>query len=245
MRLLGECPEYEAKLQEGSVTISTLSQVQSFLIQEKRQRQKTYSKKEKLELLAQVERQSHQQTERILTSLSPQIARPETERALNESQTEIRFTADQDLMAKLERLRNLLGHKSDTQSYAGLIEELADLALKKLDPEKKTVRGPQLPTSEVDVITPERKLESRSRYIPSAVKQAVWRRDGGICSFRDLSTGMRCHSRHALQIDHVRAFSMSGTSDVGNLRLLCPAHNQLSAIRTFGLEKMSFFWKRE
>ena len=239
MRLLGECPEYEAKLQAGSATVSTLSQVQSFLIQEKRQLGRTYSKEEKLGLLAQVEGKSHQQTERVLAELSPQISKPDTERALNASQTEIRFTAGRELMEKLERLKNLMGHKSDTQSFAGLIEELADLALKKWDPAEKKVKETALPTSEVEENQSD--LGSRSRYIPAAVRQAVWRRDGGTCSFYDAKLGRRCHSRHALEVDHIRPFAKGGTSDVGNLRLLCRAHNQFQAIREFGIGTMGAY----
>jgi hypothetical protein len=135
MHLLNEVPEYEAKLKEGSVTVSTLSQVGSFLHQEKLQRNETYSKAEKIELLTQVEGKSSRQTAQILSGISPQSARPERTRVLSPEATEIRFTADADLMRKLDRLKELLAHRPRARSgIAGLIGELAEVALKKLDP---------------------------------------------------------------------------------------------------------------
>ena len=137
MRLLREIPEYESKLQEGIVTVSSLSQLQGFLVQEKRQMGKIYPKEAKIELLEQIEGKSFEQTARVLAAISPEQIRPEKARVLNEEDTEIRFTADRALMAKLERLKNLMGHQAQAQTYAGLIGELADIALKKLDPLQK------------------------------------------------------------------------------------------------------------
>jgi hypothetical protein len=137
MRLLRDVPEYEVKLERGEVTVATLSQIQSFLVQEKRQFGKNYSTEEKTELLAKVEGKSSHQTERVLATLSPQSAREEKARPINEEETEIRFTASRELMTKMERLKQLLGHKPKTQTYAGLIEELVNLGIKKLDPLEK------------------------------------------------------------------------------------------------------------
>ena len=49
----------------------------------------------------------------------------------NAHETEIRFTVDKELMGKLEKLQNLLGHQLDDQKYRTLLHKLADIALKK------------------------------------------------------------------------------------------------------------------
>ena len=235
MKLLQDVPEYESKLREGTVSVATLSKVQSFLVQEKRQLGKVYSKDQKLELLKQVEGKSANGTDRVLATLSPEQARAEKERVLNEEESEIRFTMNRELKEKLERLRNLLGHKSNTQSYAGLIEELADQVLKKLDPLEKvaSVKNPSPPV--------ETRLKN-TRYITAQTKRAVWRRDAAACTYVNSKTNRRCESRHALQIEHIEPFALGGLSTFGNLKLLCPAHNQYSAIQAFGLSKMRGFW---
>jgi hypothetical protein len=139
MRLLKDVPEVEKKLLDGRVTVSTLSQVQSFLLQEKKQ-QNEFTKDEKLELLGQVEGLSTRETERILATISPRSALPDRERFISGDDVEIRFTASRGLVEKFNRLKGLLAHNRDTQSYAGLLEVLADLALKRLDPVEKYKR---------------------------------------------------------------------------------------------------------
>jgi hypothetical protein len=56
------------------------------------------------------------------------------------------------------------------------------------------------------------------RLIPSDVKLAVWKRDGGRC--------VTCGSRDNLHFDHVLPFSKGGSSLVAeNVQLLCARHN--------------------
>jgi hypothetical protein len=212
MKLLNSVPEYESKLKEGAITVSNLSQVQSFLKQEERQNGKIYSKPEKLALLSQIEGKSYKQTERILAAISPQCAQPERQRAINEAETEIRFTAYQELMEMLERIKDLLAHKRESQSYAGLFKEMAKLTLKKLDPSlapSQRKGAPEQKTGELASIPP--KATSGTRYISPFVRRAVWKRDLGRCTYQHPTTGRGCESRRSLQFDHIRPFAMGGT----------------------------------
>ncbi len=76
-----------------------------------------------------------------------------------------------------------------------------------------------------------------SRYISRQVRTYVWRRDFGRCTFIDSISGRACSSCYGLQIDHIIPFAKGGSSEPGNLRLLCRAHNVLSARRSFGTAK--------
>lgn len=59
---------------------------------------------------------------------------------------------------------------------------------------------------------------AHNRIIPSAVKQAVWKRDRGKC--------IACGSRDNLHFDHILPFSKGGSSVlVENIQLLCARHN--------------------
>ena len=233
MKLLREVPELELKIESGEHNVSTLSQAHTFFNQEERQLGKTYSTEEKKEILSEIEGKSSDQTERLLKDKSPEQKRPDKKRVINATETEIRFTADQKLMEKFERLKNLMGHKSNAQTYAGLFEELADLALKKLDPMEKPSAVPLLET---------KSSTGGTRYIPEKLKRAIWQRDKGQCSYVDPESGKRCDSKHALQYEHVVPFGKSGKSTFENLKLLCPSHNRLAAIQAYGLEKMQDFW---
>jgi hypothetical protein len=233
MKLLREVPEIEQKIESGDLNVSTISQAHTFFHQEERQLGKTYTAEEKKEVLSELEGKSSDQTERLLKSKSPELKKREKKRVLNANETEIRFTADQRLMEKLEKLKNLMGHQSCAQTYAGLFEELADLALKKLDPMEK-------PKAVLPVDT--KSSTGGTRYIPEKVKRAVWQRDQGQCTYVDAQGG-RCKGKHALQYEHIIPFARGGKTSFENLKLLCPAHNQFSAIQAYGLEKMQEHWK--
>ncbi len=64
---------------------------------------------------------------------------------------------------------------------------------------------------------PQKDLD-HNRMIPSAVKLAVWKRDGGKCT--------KCGSTDNLHFDHILPFSKGGTSLLSdNIQLLCARHN--------------------
>jgi 5-methylcytosine-specific restriction endonuclease McrA len=85
---------------------------------------------------------------------------------------------------------------------------------------------------------------SSSRHIPAAVRDAVYVRDGGQCTFTAAS-GTRCESRKGLEIDHIVPVAAGGNNDASNLRLLCPAHNLRAAEHALGEHVMAPFWRRE
>jgi 5-methylcytosine-specific restriction endonuclease McrA len=68
-----------------------------------------------------------------------------------------------------------------------------------------------------------------SRYIPAAVRDEVWRRDGGQCTFVGV-TGHRCSSRYRIQFHHVVPAARRGPSTVENVVLMCQRHNLMDAI---------------
>jgi hypothetical protein len=66
--------------------------------------------------------------------------------------------------------------------------------------------------------TTEQQAMEQRRIIPSHVKLAVWKRDGGVC--------VQCGSNQNLHFDHILPYSKGGTSDSSeNIQLLCMRHN--------------------
>jgi 5-methylcytosine-specific restriction endonuclease McrA len=82
-----------------------------------------------------------------------------------------------------------------------------------------------------------RRSNTDARHIPAEVRRAVWHRDGGQCAFTS-DTGHRCQERKDLQFDHIDPYARGGNATVGGMRLLCRAHNQFEAERTYGAEFM-------
>jgi hypothetical protein len=70
----------------------------------------------------------------------------------------------------------------------------------------------------VNLFTTEQQAVEQRRIIPSHVKLAVWKRDGGVC--------VQCGSKQNLHFDHILPYSKGGTSDSAeNIQLLCMKHN--------------------
>jgi len=65
--------------------------------------------------------------------------------------------------------------------------------------------------------------ESQSRYIPSNVKLAVWRRDQGKC--------VECGSKEKIEYDHIIPNSKGGSNTERNIQLLCEKCNRQKAAR--------------
>ena len=78
------------------------------------------------------------------------------------------------------------------------------------------------------------KAKQIHRAIPSYLRKHIWERDEGQCTYVYPETKRKCSSKHLLQIDHIKPFSLGGKSEADNLRLLCAGHNQLRSEKTFG-----------
>ncbi|MBI4720422.1 MAG: HNH endonuclease, partial [Chitinivibrionia bacterium] len=74
---------------------------------------------------------------------------------------------------------------------------------------------------------------SNTRHIPASVRDEVFARDKGRCVYVG-TTGERCESTQALQIDHIVPFARGGATIASNLRLLCAKHNRIAAEEVFG-----------
>ena len=132
------------------------------------------------------------------------------------------FTADDELVRLLDRLRALLRHKHPNGHLEDIFKEAAQSLLDKIDPDRgRPCRPPKAG-------------RKRSRLVPRAIKQDVWRRDQGRCAYVS-DDGRRCESREALEYDHVVPWALGGASDdAANIRLLCRPHNQRLARKRFG-----------
>ncbi|NOR59116.1 MAG: hypothetical protein GQ469_00555 [Methanosarcinales archaeon] len=62
------------------------------------------------------------------------------------------------------------------------------------------------------------KPSNNNRYIPTQVKQYVWRRDQGRC--------VECNSNEKLEYDHIIPVSKGGSNTERNIRLLCEKCNR-------------------
>ena len=76
-----------------------------------------------------------------------------------------------------------------------------------------------------------------SSSVLQAVREQVYLRDGGRCTFVG-SNGNRCGCSWDLEYEHIVPFARGGSNEEDNLTLLCRAHNQYRAELTFSKEFM-------
>jgi len=193
--------------------------------------------------------------------------RPATERRMVlEQRFKVEFGVDQGFLEKLERVRSLLSTKHHRRlEFAELFEILLDEHIERHSPESRACRraereerqaehkiqkktagkrnDPAKPSRAAGSAGPKMKSpnkQERSRHIPRSVRDKVYARDKGRCTFVS-SGGRRCGSTWDLQIDHIIPFARGGDNSPGNLRLLCGKHNRLEAKRAFGEKHMEQF----
>lgn len=248
-RALTEFPEIEPKISSGALTMTAVSQAQSFFKREEKANH-TFSKEEKRDLLQKIEKQSTRETERILLSHSsqPEQAVIEKVRPVTDSVFELKVSVDSETLAHFERLREVWSHEMPGASFGQILKKMAKICREAQDPlmkakraiERRARRIQAEQVAETAQATPapeSRRIESKrrtTRYIPATIRHHVYMRDGGTCTFVDPSSGIRCSSRHLLQLDHVEPYGLGGANTVENLRLRCADHNALHASATYG-----------
>ena len=87
------------------------------------------------------------------------------------------------------------------------------------------------------------RVDGSAAISPSQLPTGVRQRDHQQCGFVS-SDGRRCSETCRLQFDHIMPFALGGTNEASNLRLVCPAHNQLFAEKSFGREKIESYFHR-
>ena len=142
MRLIRDLPEVEEKIATGSLSLSVASTVQRFIYQENKKRKSSsvlpLPRETKLKWIHQLEGSSLRECEKKLAAISPESALPRDKtRNLTPEKVQITFTASTGLFQKIERFKVLTSHQNPQGQYERLFEKAVDLALEKLDPEKK------------------------------------------------------------------------------------------------------------
>ena len=119
------------------------------------------------------------------------------------------------LREKFEEARDLMSHQNPGGKYEVILLEALELLIPALKKQKFATSG------------------AGDRRISSEVREKVWERDGGRCTFVG-EDGRCCGSTWKVEYDHIEPVACGGEATVENVRCLCRAHNQLEAERRFG-----------
>ena len=138
-------------------------------------------------------------------------------------------------MREFKRLQELAGSYGASADAADLLEKAIKAYADALEKTKFGANASARASASVSAGTSTRATHAdpTRRHIPAVIRRAVYERDGGQCTFVG-PDGKRCGCRTGLEFDHVQPLARRGLTTVANMRLRCPAHNQLEARRTFG-----------
>lgn len=137
----------------------------------------------------------------------------------------LRVTVGAGFVADLGAVRAALSHALPGGALEEVLHECIRVTLRSVERQRHGAGKNDKKTAKVP--------PAGSRYVPVAVRDEVWRRDGGRCAFVG-SGGRRCGSRHQLELHHLQPFAAGGASSPENLALRCRAHNLHAAEQDYG-----------
>ncbi len=160
----------------------------------------------------------------------------------------LEFMVDPAFMKKLEKVKSRLSRKYPGGiNFEMLFNIIMEEYLERHSPDNKIERRKTRESNKQSLKTTSQDKQNRinnTRNIPAAIRDKVYKRDGGRCTFVG-ENGKRCNSTWNLEIDHIVPFARGGNNSPGNLRLLCAKHNFMEAARTYGKDFMGKFIKKE
>ena len=156
----------------------------------------------------------------------------------------VRVTIDSVAHDELQELRALLRHQIPDGDVAKIVERAIHVLLEQARKQKRGACSARTPaTIPSTTSTPTDALSKRpARKIPTAIRRAVWERDGGRCSFGSRE-GRRCGTRDFLEFHHHVPWARCQQHRESNIHLRCRAHNQHAAELDFGTLHMAGYRK--
>jgi hypothetical protein len=174
----------------------------------------------------------------------------------------LQLNISRELKAKLDDARDLMSHANPSGDLAVVVERALELLIQKLKARRfgrtgrlnandfgqtdkpeandfgQTGRLNAKDFGQTAPCDPADATEARKRrHIRQAVRRQVAERDGERCCHVG-PDGRRCEARAFLQLHHEQPWALGGEDSVGNLRLLCRAHNRLLAELELGADRV-------
>jgi hypothetical protein len=222
VRLFRDVPEIKEKVTTGEVSLSAITQAQTFFGRRAKDN-RPLLKEEKLHLLGKLENKNIRECEKEILKVDPKAHKPDRAYQVTNELTELRLTVDSEFISTLNRLRARL-------SIRGLLET-KDVLFHALKSELTRLDRNPKELSLVTQLAKNNDLSQRGRIIiPRSLRALVYTKSGGECSYVDPFSKRKCKGRHFLEIDHIVPLYRGGTNNLNNLQLMCSGHNQLKGV---------------
>jgi hypothetical protein len=184
-------------------------------------------------------------TAAVSAETKPAPRPPEVVQPLTPELRRLNVTVTADFIDDLEQVRAALSHEFPDGNFEQVVREAFKLVLERDRKRKSLTDRPRALTDQPRA--PANRSRARSetpaandRYVPAAVRRAVWERDRARCTW-PIGDGEVCGARHKLEFDHDLEVALGGKPTIGNIRLLCRGHNLMKAEQHLGRAFMGKF----
>lgn len=191
-------------LASGELTMTTANLLGNYLTEENH-----------VALLDAARHKSKKEVEAQLGTLRPKPDVLSRLTPLGDGRYTLQVTLSAEDVEELRRLQNLMRHSIPNGEPAEIVSRA--LTHLRTSVERRRLAAVKRPR-------PARARISGTRYVPAAVRRAVYARDGDQCAF--VGREGRCQERGFLELHHIHPYADGGPSTVDNLQLRCRAHNQ-------------------
>jgi hypothetical protein len=225
IHLVEELPVIANALNSGELSITNLDRAQSFIKTYEKKNNEVLNSSEKLELIENIKNKTTTQAKEYFARLNPETTLPIDQiKYLNEKHIQLTWTLEKEILEKINHLKSLISHENISPTNHELLALALDAAIEKVEKKKGLYEKPK------KVLKSKTKsfATKRSRYISRIVKRLALARANHQCEHMH-SDGVRCLSKFQLQFDHIIPFSKGGTSEAGNIQVLCRVHNDFKS----------------
>jgi hypothetical protein len=246
LKLIEAVPEVQGDLFTGALSLTNAALAQSFIQQSEKDTNTPLSIEERKEVIDAVKGKSQKEARATLAEKNPKSGLPPNrEKPITLKHTQLQITVDAETMAALTEVKELLSHcipDGDIKEVLKYMIQLTGTTLKKRKgqsaPTSRSTSlsdAPDAPVapSVLECSTVAEESCVRSRNIPIETKRIVFGRAGGCCEFVN-QEGVRCQSKHQLEVDHKIPWSQGGTHKFENLQVMCRSHNLFRTKETHG-----------
>jgi len=204
--------------------------------------------------------------------LNPRRTVRERAKPVDGNQVEIKVTLTNEQYGLLKRAQDLIAQsKGKSPGLAETLGAVAEFFVERRDPVRKAERALKRVSTTANGSTSSEAPDSKARSVNEELclrrvplekaaatalnrsqarrplvasqKHPVFARDGGRCTYIDIS-GHRCTNQRWLHLHHIRPVSLGGSDNPENLTTLCASHHDLVHQLSFPLEHQ-VNWLRE
>jgi hypothetical protein len=231
-RLLKNIPELSEKIENGTLNLTQMVQVQKCIREEAKSGNKV-SLGETLQVLEQIENLTTYETKKVLAvEFNQPIQTHEVIKPQRDESVWLGLSFSAEQMEELRHAKDLLSHVLPESTWAEVISYMARKQIQKI--EGKAV-SPTKDASSKE-LTPGFSVAGKTdrKSIKITTRRALNQKANNCCEFVSPQTGKVCGGTYQLQIDHRVPLALGGSNKIENLRVLCRTHN-LSEARKMGI----------